>query len=284
MEKPVKIVAVDLDGTFLYNTRKVTERNLKAIRELRKRGIRFGICSGRSAIALQKMVKIWGIENDVDFVLGFNGAQYWDPKTGVVEETHPLDADGVREIFQATQGEPFIFGEYQGKTFEATRFNILTGAIAKRNELEQKVVTPKELEKSTLKLMAVAWPWTLNKWLKSDRENQLQEARVFRSGPFLLEFVHKGLSKLEGVKKAAEKYGADMDEIVTFGNDNNDLEMLAGTQGVAMANALPAVKAAAPYTTLSNKQDGVADFIEKYILNDAIPPKNPAYKPVDKAV
>lgn len=149
--------------------------------------------------------------------------------------------------------------------------------MAARNELGKKQVSQKELEKSTLKLMAVGWPWTLNRWLKSGNKNQLKEARVFQSGPFLLEFVHKDLSKLEGVKKAAEKYGASLDEVVTFGNDNNDLEMLAGTQGVAMANALPAIKAAAPYLTLSNRQDGVADFIEKYILTDAIPPQNPAW-------
>ena len=48
---------------------------------------------------------------------------------------------------------------------------------------------------------------------------------------------------------------------------NNDLKMLkeVGT-GVAMENAIPSVKEAADYVTLSNDEEGVAKFIEKYVL------------------
>ena len=43
MDKPVKMVVCDLDGTLLYNTKKITERTKKAIRAIRRQGILFGV-------------------------------------------------------------------------------------------------------------------------------------------------------------------------------------------------------------------------------------------------
>lgn len=58
-----------------------------------------------------------------------------------------------------------------------------------------------------------------------------------------------------------------LNEIVSFGDDINDMEMLqtCGT-GVAVSNAVADVKAVADCVTLSNDEDGVADWIEKNIL------------------
>lgn len=265
------MVLCDLDGTLLYSTKKITERTKKALRDLRQSGILVGICSGRSAIALQNLIHVWGIENDIDFVLGFNGAMFWDPKTGNVEETALLDAAAVREGFEVCRGYGFGYAEYQGKTMLSTRDNPIMRQMARRNRLGFEKVRPDALIRPTLKFMAVGMPWTLSRWLAGDRPRHLKRLRVFRSGPFLLEFVHPSLSKLEGAKKAAEKYGIRLDEIVSFGNDTNDLEMLEGTIGVAMANALDCVKEKAKYITASNKKDGVALFIE----NEILPPVQP---------
>ena len=60
----------------------------------------------------------------------------------------------------------------------------------------------------------------------------------------------------------------EREEIMAFGDGNNDLKMLkeVGT-GVAMENAIPSLKEAADYVTLSNDEEGVAKFIEKYVLD-----------------
>ena len=67
------------------------------------------------------------------------------------------------------------------------------------------------------------------------------------------------------VSFAAQK-GMSPDEVMAFGDSENDLTMLkaAGT-GVAMGNALSEVKAAADMVTLSNDDEGVAALIEQYI-------------------
>ena len=65
----------------------------------------------------------------------------------------------------------------------------------------------------------------------------------------------------------AKLLNISLSEIVSFGDDCNDLEMLqiCGT-GVAVSNAVAEVKTAADCVTLSNDEDGVADWIEKNIL------------------
>ncbi|MBF0579193.1 Cof-type HAD-IIB family hydrolase [Erysipelotrichaceae bacterium RD49] len=278
MANAIKMVVCDLDGTLLKHPKKISKRNKKAIRQMRKQGVLFGVCSGRSAIALKKKLQTWGIDKDVDFVLGFNGAMFWDPHTDQMQATYPLKAKDIPPILEACKGYPFSFSQYEGMKMLSTRKNLLTSAMAGRNELEFETVPVEELEKQTYKFMAVGMPWTLSKWLKSGRKDQLKTARVFRSGPFLLEFVNPHLSKLEGVRMVAKKFGIKLDEIAAFGNDNNDLEMIEGTVGVAMKNALLAVKAKASYITDSNWNDGVAAWCEKYVLADTHPKPIMKYK------
>jgi len=64
-----------------------------------------------------------------------------------------------------------------------------------------------------------------------------------------------------------EKLGISLADIVSFGDDLNDREMLqiCGT-GVAVSNAIQEVKEVADEVTLSNDEDGVAVWIEKHIL------------------
>lgn len=65
----------------------------------------------------------------------------------------------------------------------------------------------------------------------------------------------------------AEKLGISLQDIVSFGDDLNDREMLQiSGMGVAVSNAVKEVKEIADDVTLSNDEDGVADWIEKNIL------------------
>lgn len=65
-----------------------------------------------------------------------------------------------------------------------------------------------------------------------------------------------------------ERLGLEREDVIACGDGLNDLSMIryAGL-GVAMANAQPEVKEAADVVTLSNDEDGVAEVIERYILN-----------------
>ena len=93
---------------------------------------------------------------------------------------------------------------------------------------------------------------------------------VYRSEPYFLELVPKGIDKAQSLSVLLEELGMSRDEMIAIGDGYNDLSMIkfAGL-GVAMANAQDIVKENADYITLSNDEDGVAAVVEKFILNKA---------------
>ena len=88
---------------------------------------------------------------------------------------------------------------------------------------------------------------------------------VFRSAPFFIELVPKGIDKAQSLVRLLTQLELTPKDMIAFGDGYNDLSMLklAGI-GVAMANAAPEVRAEADYVTLSNEEDGVAAAIEKF--------------------
>ena len=77
----------------------------------------------------------------------------------------------------------------------------------------------------------------------------------------------KKTSKLKGINEIIQKLGIDIKDTISFGDSENDLEMMKGTGvSVAMANAMPVIKNAATYITKDCDESGAAYFIENYIL------------------
>ncbi|MFC3345809.1 HAD-IIB family hydrolase, partial [Paenibacillus abyssi] len=93
---------------------------------------------------------------------------------------------------------------------------------------------------------------------------------ITKSKPHYLEFMHKEGTKGHAVQFLAEHIGCTMDQVIAIGDSWNDHEMLevAGL-GVAMGNAIPALKEIADFVTLSNNDEGVRHVIEKFVLQKA---------------
>ena len=76
---------------------------------------------------------------------------------------------------------------------------------------------------------------------------------------------NKQSTKINGIKILAERYDISLSQIVAFGDDYNDMDMLRSCGiGVAVENALPEVKKAAKEITESNEQDGVAKWLGRF--------------------
>lgn len=267
----IRMVVCDLDGTLLYRPGKLSENAVKTIRSLRRKGILFGVCSGRPAYGLKNMLPVWKIENDTDFILGYNGGMIYEKETGKMESWMELSGKAIRDIMNTFDGYSVIFAEYEGNEMLADKKSFLCSRFAARNRLEFRKVSRKDLEHDTLKLMAIGMPWVLSRYERDmgfkNHVLKRKDCRMFRSGPFLIEIVSPELSKLQGVLKVAEEHGIRPDEILSFGNDNNDLEMIAGTAGCAVSDALPAIQEAALYTCGAHDRDGVAEFIRAHLLD-----------------
>ena len=82
----------------------------------------------------------------------------------------------------------------------------------------------------------------------------------------LVQVIPYGASKAAALHWLLERWGLSLDEVIAFGDDVNDVEMVAEAGlGVAMANAVPEVKAVADRITTTNDEDGVAAVLEEFL-------------------
>jgi Cof subfamily protein (haloacid dehalogenase superfamily) len=85
-----------------------------------------------------------------------------------------------------------------------------------------------------------------------------------------LEIMTPGNSKWRALSVLIEAQGISPAQVISIGDEINDLEMISHAGlGVAMGNAIPAVKAVAAYTTRSNEEDGVAHVVERFVLKES---------------
>ncbi|SFP11231.1 hypothetical protein SAMN05660464_2086 [Geodermatophilus dictyosporus] len=93
------------------------------------------------------------------------------------------------------------------------------------------------------------------------------EAEVTHAGLGFIEVLPPGVTKATGLAVALERYGVGFGDVLVFGDMPNDLPMIgavteAGGRAVAVANAHPAVRAAAGGLTGGHDADGVARYLE----------------------
>jgi 5-amino-6-(5-phospho-D-ribitylamino)uracil phosphatase len=86
------------------------------------------------------------------------------------------------------------------------------------------------------------------------------------SGESWYRFAHEAATKLKAIIKISEYFNIDLKQIIAFGDDYNDVEMLKECYGVAVSNANKEAKTVAKYITKSNDDDGVAWYIDRNIL------------------
>ena len=90
-----------------------------------------------------------------------------------------------------------------------------------------------------------------------------------KSRDFLLEIIHKDVSKANGIDLLAKELGIKQSEVMAIGDEENDVSMIeyAG-MGVVMENGNENLKKLAQFVTKSNQEDGVAHAVEKFVLVD----------------
>ena len=93
-----------------------------------------------------------------------------------------------------------------------------------------------------------------------------EQLEIYRSSDYFIEVMPKGMDKAASIKVLIEKLGIARENTIACGDGFNDLAMIRFVGvGVAMENAVDAVKAEADYITGSNNHDGIVQVIEKFM-------------------
>lgn len=271
IEQPlVTMIATDLDGTLLDSHKQVSAETRKVLRELKNRGILFGIASGRPVESGQILVHDWGLENDISFLIGMNGGALYDMRTKAKHKYYPLSGDKILEIMEHFKDMDVIFQCMLGNDRFVSKSTEKTRAHAKlfcehEHEVDlQEFLPGREIDKLILFLDPELMPAVR------------QRATTFSDPAYtsmqtadnLYEYMDPRINKGFGIEKACKHYGITPDHVVAFGDAENDEAMIETVGlGVAMANASDELKKIADVVLKeTNDQDGLAHFIENVVL------------------
>ena len=269
----VKCIAMDLDHTTLYDSNTLSPGNRRALEDAIAEGVHVIIASGRSLEALP--VCVTGIPG-IEYAITSNGAAvyrlsdgkclrrlYTDP--AFVEElidlmlrcgfgTEPIGCEmfmgGQPYCQKAFYEDPHKYGESQfGVDYiKGTRIPVedTIGFLREHRE---------ELDGIDLLVPTAEWKQRLTEELTQIRTPYFLTASV----PQRLEFGNIESGKASGLRYLLDLLGIRAEETATFGDADNDCDMLemAG-YGIAVANATPACLAAADHVTKDCLEDGVA--------------------------
>ncbi len=267
----IKAVFFDIDGTLLTDNRMVSSSTILAINALKEKGILVGLATGRDPrFVLQYMASL-----GLDLAIAYNG-QYIFSREEVIysQSLEPKQIEQIMEYAQ-THHKDLSFGTAKG-IFGSKIMSAGTGNFAYRvtrmipeswagiiNFIFNRLVRWISPQQETNLKGFLFQPIYQLMLLTTERETQSLEElfpnlSFTRSSPYATDIISKGNSKLSGIVKVADRYGFELDEVMVFGDSNNDFEMLNEIQySVAMGNGTKKVKQAASFVTDTNNRDGI---------------------------
>lgn len=284
----IKLVACDLDGTLFNSNMSVSEANIQAVKNAQNTGIEFLIATGRAPRESRAVLKDAGLHTGF---INLNGALVFD-EDGKLMVKHKIPTSKALKLVELLHQAGFYF-------------EIITADQVYTEDLNQRISNVAHLVVDLNPLLDFKQAVAISAGNKTimnmkqvdhfedllhDPDVEVMKIIAFDSrGHEAFDNVKKEVAKIEDLVVTsssssnieinahqaqkgialldyAKLKNIKRDEIAAIGDNLNDESMIreAGT-GVAMGNAIPAIKRLAQITTKTNNEDGVA-----YILNQFI--------------
>jgi hydroxymethylpyrimidine pyrophosphatase-like HAD family hydrolase len=277
---PIRLLAVDLDGTLVNSRLEISLANREALRAAAERGVEVVVVTGRRFHSARPFAEQLSCPLTV---ISSNGARIGNLE-GVAYHRDFLPAEVAREVVRFTPG----FRRYAVVIYDLTgrgqvvmqegaslegplgwyRRNAadvllevvqLEAALGPEPDPVQVLFGGPPAALEALEPLLAGSPFASRvhlTWTKYPARNIV-----------LLDVMNRGCSKGKGLRLWAARRGIDAADVMAIGDNHNDLEMLefAG-HPVVMANAEPGISRDGWTVTLSNDEDGVAAAVHRYLL------------------
>lgn len=261
----VRMVAVDMDGTFLREDRTYDRPRFARLRaRMDAAGVRFVVASGTH---LTRLRAAFDRPDELAFVAD-NGANITD--RGEVVFTAELPDDDARHVIDLLERQPGLLYLASGPEHAyapasvpeefAAHMRAYFPTLRRVGSLQD---VRGELNKFALIALAGHEP---DPALLAGLEGRMT---AVASGAQSTDLIIPGVHKASGLQRLMDRWGIVRDQVAAFGDSPNDLEMLrfAG-YSFAVANATDEVKAAATAVIPANDDDGVLDQLERWFGSD----------------
>jgi Cof subfamily protein (haloacid dehalogenase superfamily) len=290
--EPIRLVAIDLDGTLLRTDGSICFRAAETIYEASQRGVKVVISTGRAPRAVKAIYEALDLDT---LQICHNGAVIDDPRSGESHLGLTLDPAVARRVVQIARalGKEMALGVEIGdrcytdsvghKSFSNEPSVRGTSASDPKHgdttALGIAALTDdggdalgalgKVLDQAATKLMMVGEPYVLGGLESTLRDEFGDELSFAFSHMRLLQVGHRDADKAHALEYVANHYGIPRAGVLAIGDAPNDLGMIrwAGT-GVALGNAWKDVQSAAHFVVPSNDDEGVARAMRRFVLMD----------------
>lgn len=263
-----RLIAMDLDDTLLTDELTVSEPTLQAMKEATARGVHLTIATGRMFDSAQKIARQVGLNVPI---ITYQGALIKNLMDEEVLYERSISVDVATQVYDYCLKHGLHIQSYIDDKLYTPEDNDKIRGYAKQSSIpytiEPNFTRIIHHDKQT-KLIIIDDPAKLDAILPELKAFFGNRAYITKSKPNYLEFMHPEGTKGHALRFLAAHYGIPMEETIAMGDAMNDHEMVeAAGLGVAMANAVPALKEIADFITLSNNDNGVKHVIDKFILN-----------------
>ena len=276
MKIKTRMIGMDLDGTLLTTEKKLTPYTQDVLKRAIAQGIIVLPATGRPVSGVpEEIMHFQGIR----YAVTANGGRIVDVQENrtIYENLVPVDkAYAILSVFEKYDTLREIYYDGIGYSEEMMLKNIHR-YIEPGPMADYMVATRRPIPDVHAKFVKTNRPVDKVQGIfasLADKDEALKELEKITDIEITgalsqnVEINAKDVDKGNALLRLGQILGIPGEEIMAFGDGTNDRKMLekVGT-GVAMANGVPEVKAAADYITASNDEEGVARFIEKYVLD-----------------
>ncbi|MEY8469049.1 Cof-type HAD-IIB family hydrolase [Faecalibaculum rodentium] len=286
----LKAIIMDMDGTLLAPGDHILPETKQKLLELERQGVTLILASGRSYTRLLPYADQLDMAANGGYLIEVDGISLYDMGAGEREVLRRMDPSEIREVYTDLM---HLNCEAQA-CFDDGFFDYFDEDIRRKKEqLRKERNLPDDFPWT-----AGPWDWLadlrsgypnqtfvhsaeeinrpINKIQLMQDEDKIREIydflirkygdrfEIFRTCPRQLEILPKGYSKGKTLKRLMEMKGWNKDEVVAFGDGENDVSMFEVVDdSFAMANARDFVKAKARYETASNADNGIVRGLER---------------------
>jgi Cof subfamily protein (haloacid dehalogenase superfamily) len=263
----VRLVAVDLDGTLLTDSKRVSKQTTHALACLPDRGVKVVIASARPPRSVRHIYQALRLDT---LQINYNGALIWNEQERAPVFHRPMAGalvrgiiDHARDMFDEVLVTCEILDKWYTDRADET-FTTETGKLFKPD-----VIAPLDefCNQPLTKQMLLGEARMILRLEPLIAEAFSDRVSLVRTDDNLIQIMDKRVSKAIALHKVATHYGIRMSQVMAIGDAPNDVGMLqvAGV-AVAMDNAHELVKQEADWIAPSNNDHGVHAALKRYGL------------------
>lgn len=263
---PIELIALDMDGTLLTSQHTIHPEARRTIQAARSRGVRLVVATGKSLYAIRSIIRELALDTPS---VCMQGLMVYGPDESIWFE-RTIDPSVTRDVVRYAADQDLALFAYERERLVTNRPSIYIQRFADHHEPVAEVLPDftSLLPTLTLNKLNIMHPDEHIPRIRADLTDLLgKRASLVQAMSHSLEILPPGSSKGNGLRWLLDRLGVDPAQVLAVGDGENDAEMLAmAGVGAAVANAMPAARAAADVVVASNDDGGVAEAIERFVL------------------